>query len=530
MADRKISDLTALTTPASGDYLPIVDISEAAAASKNKRITIEELMRGVPDGTAAAPGIAFETYPSTGIYSSGANQLAVATNGTGRLFVDASGNVGIGAAPGYALDVISQDTTVGLGYALRLRTNATAGAAAIQFTNLGVSAQYGVIACDSSSNLKFFTGATERMRIDSAGLVGIGNSSPQAALDIGPGAYQSVRTYLSSVTDTYHLYRGTPDGVGFEHARVFSGRDTSVHTYGSYLAFYTEGKGSGTTDTSAERLRIDSSGRVGINTASPAYAFVVSAAGASGIEFGPAYSGTANLIQHYSRSGSVYVDAVNDAAQHRFQIGGAEAARIDSSSRLLVGTSTARNKFFNTTYTPQLQLEGVGQQQSMFSLVNSVADNGGAVIALGKQRSGTIGGNTIVNSGDSVGQIDFFGSDGTEMVALAEISASVDGTPGANDMPGTLTFSSTPSGSASPVERLRITSAGVLQVADAGNITVGTTTGTKIGTATTQKIGFYNATPVVQPAAVADATDAATGLTQLNDLLAKLRTLGIIAT
>jgi hypothetical protein len=79
-------------------------------------------------------------------------------------------------------------------------------------------------------------------------------------------------------------------------------------------------------------------------------------------------------------------------------------------------------------------------------------------------------------------------------------------------------------------ERLRITNSGVLQVADAGDITVGTTTGTKIGTATTQKLGFYNATPVVQPAAVADATDAATVITQLNDLLAKLRILGIIAT
>jgi hypothetical protein len=52
-------------------------------------------MRGVPDGTAAAPGIAFETDPNTGIYSPGADQLAVATNGTGRLFVDASGNVGV---------------------------------------------------------------------------------------------------------------------------------------------------------------------------------------------------------------------------------------------------------------------------------------------------------------------------------------------------------------------------------------------------------------------------------------------------
>jgi hypothetical protein len=78
--------------------------------------------------------------------------------------------------------------------------------------------------------------------------------------------------------------------------------------------------------------------------------------------------------------------------------------------------------------------------------------------------------------------------------------------------------------------RLLVTSAGVLELADASNIQVGTTTGTKIGTATTQKLGFYNATPVVQPTAVADATDAATVITQLNALLAKLRTLGLIAT
>ena len=70
----------------------------------------------------------------------------------------------------------------------------------------------------------------------------------------------------------------------------------------------------------------------------------------------------------------------------------------------------------------------------------------------------------------------------------------------------------------------------LLHLADAGDITVGTTTGTKIGTATTQKLGFYNATPVVQPTAVANATTAVDVITQLNDLLAKLRTLGIIAT
>jgi hypothetical protein len=63
-----------------------------------------------------------------------------------------------------------------------------------------------------------------------------------------------------------------------------------------------------------------------------------------------------------------------------------------------------------------------------------------------------------------------------------------------------------------------------------GNLAVGTATGTKIATATTQKLGFWNATPVVQPTAVANATDAATVITQLNALLARLRTIGMIAT
>ena len=67
-------------------------------------------------------------------------------------------------------------------------------------------------------------------------------------------------------------------------------------------------------------------------------------------------------------------------------------------------------------------------------------------------------------------------------------------------------------------------------LAESANIIAGTTTGSKIGTATTQKLGFWNATPAVQPAAVADATSEADAVTKLNDLLAKLRTIGVIAT
>lgn len=56
-----------------------------------------------------------------------------------------------------------------------------------------------------------------------------------------------------------------------------------------------------------------------------------------------------------------------------------------------------------------------------------------------------------------------------------------------------------------------------------------TTTGTKIGTGTDQLIGFWNATPVDQPAAIADATDNPSAITQLNALLASMREVGLIA-
>jgi hypothetical protein len=54
--------------------------------------------------------------------------------------------------------------------------------------------------------------------------------------------------------------------------------------------------------------------------------------------------------------------------------------------------------------------------------------------------------------------------------------------------------------------------------------------GFKIGTATTQGLGFWNATPSAQPTAVANATDAPSVITQLNALLSRMRTIGLIAT
>jgi hypothetical protein len=47
-------------------------------------------------GSAATPSLKFTGDTNTGIYSPGADQVAISTGGSGRLFVDASGNVGVG--------------------------------------------------------------------------------------------------------------------------------------------------------------------------------------------------------------------------------------------------------------------------------------------------------------------------------------------------------------------------------------------------------------------------------------------------
>ena len=205
------------------------------------------------------------------------------------------------------------------------------------------------------------------------------------------------------------------------------------------------------------------------------------------------------------------------ANQLAVSTGGTERVRIDSNGRLLVGTSTS-------VASKQLIFQNSAEDGLTIRVqANSYPNNW---ICLDRQ----LGGGSAVTTGASVGAIAFRGWDGSNAITAAYIYAQVDGTPGTNDMPGRLVFSTTADGASTPTERLRITSAGVLQVADAGDIAVGTTTGTKIGTATTQKIGFYNKTPVVQPAAVVDATDAASAITQLNALLARMRDLGLIAT
>ena len=105
MANVEIIELTALTNPASSDVLPIVDVG----ADETKKVTIADLLENAGSGNASAAAFAFDGDADTGMYRTGANALGFTTGGTGRLFIDSSGNVGIGdASPAVACDVVGQ--------------------------------------------------------------------------------------------------------------------------------------------------------------------------------------------------------------------------------------------------------------------------------------------------------------------------------------------------------------------------------------------------------------------------------------
>jgi len=87
-------------------------------------------------------------------------------------------------------------------------------------------------------------------------------------------------------------------------------------------------------------------------------------------------------------------------------------------------------------------------------------DVGASRLMLGKSRGG-LGAYTAVQNNDEIGAIEFCASDGTDLATrAASIGVAVDGTPGSNDMPGRLVFSTTADGASSPTERMRIQSGG----------------------------------------------------------------------
>lgn len=132
-----------------------------------------------------------------------------------------------------------------------------------------------------------------------------------------------------------------------------------------------------------------------------------------------------------------------------FAVGGTQRLSLDSVGRLILwGDQTPEATALNAGGNI---LDVTGSA----TFLRDSNDANGPYVEFCKRR-----GTSSVAANDVLGWFMFEGYDGSVHRRAAEISAAVDGTPGAGDMPGRLIFGTTADGASSPTERLRIISTG----------------------------------------------------------------------
>jgi hypothetical protein len=162
----------------------------------------------------------------------------------------------------------------------------------------------------------------------------------------------------------------------------------------------------------------------------------------------------------------IYFPAADTIA---FTEGGVESMRIDSSGNLLLGVTDSRT---SGGVTAALQVESTTVNGgSQFLTVNNATAGNGPLFSFNRSRGTALGDVTAVAQGDTLGRVFFAGADGTNLIAAASISSQVDATPGTNDMPGRLIFSTTADGASTVTERMRIDSAGNVGIGSTSPVT-----------------------------------------------------------
>ena len=193
--------------------------------------------------------------------------------------------------------------------------------------------------------MTFYTGGSERMRVDTSGNVGIGTSSPN----------------LSSSSTSLTVNTGTAGN--FAALELASAGTLNYHINANNAAIYHVAAGTRpwiVFTNGSERMRIDSSGNVGIGTSTPSSPLnVVSASSSLAIAINGRSSDSLGAMYFYANNGSTQyatittsatefrLSSVPAAAVQTFYTNGSERMRIDSSGNVLIGSSTANAKLYS---------------------------------------------------------------------------------------------------------------------------------------------------------------------------------------
>lgn len=199
-------------------------------------------------GTVGSVAYGFIGNTNTGMWSPSSDAIAFSTAGSERLRVDASGNVGVGTASPLTRLNLEGGSFLLRGGTIDIGPTAGANGAARISSSLANVVEGTLIFSTQNSSAAM----TERMRIDSAGNVGIGITS------VTPIFGTTVKVYNAGSGGTLEVGGATINArfFGSEGAGI-AGVGTTTNTAFNFIT------------NDAERARIDSSGNVGIGTSSP---------------------------------------------------------------------------------------------------------------------------------------------------------------------------------------------------------------------------------------------------------------------
>ena len=306
---------------------------------------------------------------------------------------------------------------------------------------------------DTDANL-FFVDAGENH-------IGIGTASPDQKLVVSDTSSVSLIRVIANNAQEAGIDFGDTDDNDIGRIR-YSNSD-------NLMKFFVN---------AAERMRIDSSGNVGIGTTTADNRLHIESSSNTYLQIEK--TGTSSKVYVGNASGGAIVESTGGTVSLKPN-SAANKFTLDTSGRMLLGISTARENLGNNTsgVAQQIQLEGTSAITSSMSLIRNSNDGADGGIILGKTRGTSVGSNTVVQAGDDLGALNFVGADGTSLQFGAAITASVESGVGNDDMPACLKFF-TNGGSTSMSERMRIDSSGNLLKNTTSTIATGSNSDTGI--------------------------------------------------